>query len=275
MTKLLLKDGKVLAGNTGKPLKAPEGENRLKKLLDTRGSAAYLFYKYKGTSVDDLIKYDDTENVTDAKSMFQGCTNLTTIPLLNTSKVNNIGFFVQNCTSLIEIPQLDMSEVTDATSMFQNCTLLKTIPPLNTLKMITASYMFSGCTSLTTISQLNVRVAWKSTIGIFQNCTNLTNLNLKNIQNNIQIGSGTTWGHLLTLDSLINTIKELVDTGSSKTLTMGSANLEKIANVYVRLTGEAEEVEGLTKVPCEVCNETDEGAMLITAYANSKNWTIA
>ena len=38
--------------------------NTLKKLLDATKSAYNLFYSYKGTSVDDLIQPNDTENVT-------------------------------------------------------------------------------------------------------------------------------------------------------------------------------------------------------------------
>ena len=77
------------------------------------------------------------------------------------------------------------------------------------------------------------------------------------------------------LDTLLNTIQELVDTGSSKNLTIGSANLEKLANVYVKLTGEAEEDETLPKLPFEVCESTDEGAMLISEYVALKKWSIA
>ena len=69
----------------------------LKKLLDTRQSASYLFYNYKGTSVNDLIKYSDTENVTNMAMMFDGCTNLTTIPQLDTSKVTNMSNMFNNC----------------------------------------------------------------------------------------------------------------------------------------------------------------------------------
>ena len=64
---------------------------------------------------------------------------------------------------------------------------------------------------------------------------------------------------------------------------MGTANLEKIQDVYVRRTTEGDIPTclsdnsniDLAKAPCEICESTDEGAMLITAYANSKNWTLA
>ena len=57
MAKLLLNaDGKVLMSND-KVLKAPE--SALKTLLDATKSCSYLFSGYTGTSVDDLISYND------------------------------------------------------------------------------------------------------------------------------------------------------------------------------------------------------------------------
>jgi len=103
---------------------------------------------------------------------------------------------------------------------------------------------------------------------------------LRNIKTNLQVGSGTSYGHLLTVDSLIHLIKELRDTGFSKTLTIGSANLEKLANVYVRtidITDEMRAEDDLIdeKLPFVVCESTDEGCMLIKDYVNFKNWKLA
>lgn len=114
-----------------------------------------------------------------------------------------------------------------------------------------------------------------STSSAFNNCKSLEILNIKNIKSSLQIGSGTTYGHLLTLDSLLNTIQECINAGSALTLTIGTANIEKLANVYVRLTNEAEEDESNPKLPMEVCESTDEGAMTITEYMTLKNWSIA
>lgn len=305
MAKLLLNaNGKVLMKDD-KVYKAPE--STLKKLLDTTKSAQYLFNGYTGTSVDDLISYNDTENVTQMQNMFSNCNNITTIPLLDTSQVTNMNsmfntcsklqsvpllntskvtrmmYMFQNCSNLTTIPQLDTSNVTTMNSMFMSCKSLETIPPLDTSNVTNMGYMFQYCEKLMTISQLNLIKVSSNISDFLYGCSSLTNLTLLNIKINITIGEGTSWGHLLTLDSLINTIKELVNMGASRTLTMGSANLEKIANVYVRRTTEGDIPTclsdnsniDLAKAPCEVCESTDEGAMLITAYANSKNWTLA
>ena len=145
------------------------GENTLKKLLDATKSCNSLFIYYNGTSVDDLISYSDTSNVTTMSNMFGYCQKLTTIPqldtsnvtnmysmfgqcsklitipLLNTSKVTNMNSMFDQCSKLDTIPQLDTSNVTNMTRMFGNCRVLTTIPQFNTSKVTNMSYMFSGC----------------------------------------------------------------------------------------------------------------------------------
>lgn len=217
-----IKEGVSILGKVG-TFKGGSSEDRLKKLLDTTKSANYLFYEYKGTSVDNLIQYSDTENVTSTERMFYGCNNLQSIPLLDTSNVTNTYGMLTNCYNLQTIQLLNMIKVSNATSMF---------------------YM----------------------------CENLTNLTLLNIKVNLTIGSGTSYGHLLTLESLINTIMELWNyKGSSSTykLTMGSANLEKIANTYVLVTDETTD-----KMTAEVCDSTTEGAITLQAFAELKGWAL-
>ena len=242
-----IKEGVSILGKVG-TFKGGSSENRLKKLLDTTKSASYLFRKYTGTSVDDLISYSDTENVTDISSMFYYCPNLQTIPQLNTSNVTDMSYMFRDCSNLQTIPQLDTSKVTNMYYMFRDCWRLQTISQLDMINVTNTSEMFSGCSKLTNLTLLNIKV-------------------------NLQIGSGTSWGHLLTLDSLINTIKELwnySDGSKSPKLTMGSANLEKIANTYVLVTDETTD-----KMTAEVCDSTTEGAITLQAFAYKKGWTLA
>ena len=56
---------------------------------------------------------------------------------------------------------------------------------------------------------------------------------------------------------------------SSQTLTIGSANLEKIAGLYCRITDDTNE-----KKTMELCESTDEGAMTLVDYALEKGWNI-
>ena len=129
-------------------------EDRLKKLLDATKSCYYLFYNYRGTSVDDLIQPNDTENVTTMDHMFQLCINLTSVPQLNTSKVTSMDsmFYSAKITS---IPLLNTSNVTTMSATFQNCSGLTTVPLLDTSNVKNMSYMFNSCAALTSIPQFN------------------------------------------------------------------------------------------------------------------------
>lgn len=117
-------------------------DNTLKKLLDATKSAQYLFYNYRGTSVDGLIQYSDTENVTNMSSMFVNCSKLTSVPLLDTSNVTNMSYMFNFCSSLTSIPSLDTSGVTDMQGMFANCSNLKSILMTN----IGASFSINSST---------------------------------------------------------------------------------------------------------------------------------
>ena len=188
-------------------------------------------------------------------NMFYECSSLTTVPSFDTSNVTNMSSIFRNCSSLTTVPAFDTSNVTNMTNMFYNCSSLTTVPELDMFKVSSASTMFGGCASLT-------------------NCF------LRNIKCNLTIGSGTTYGRLLTLESLLFMIKELIDTGSKKTFTVGTANLEKLANIYVKTVEITDEMRTEDpnidlKLPFETCESTDEGAKLITEYVGDKHWALA
>ena len=219
----------------------------LKNLLDATKSTYYLFYTYKGTSVDGLIPYGDTENVTDMNNMFIGCSKLTTIPLFNTSNVTNMGAMFYQCGSLTTIPQLDTSNVTNMYQMFSYCYALTTIPLLNTSNVTNMEQMFLQCGSLTTIPQLDtsnvtnmvsmfsycyalttvpaldVSNVTDMTV-MFNNCRNLKSILMTNIGADLDISDSTKFERedLLTI---LNNLKTVTET---KTLTMGATNLAKL-----------------------------------------------
>ena len=215
----------------------------------------------------------DTSNVGDMANMFSMCTQLTTVPLFDTSNVKNMSKMFNYCTQLTTVPLFNTSNVVNMSGMFSMCTKLTTVPLFDTSKVVTMYNMFGNCNQLTTVPLFDT-----SNVGdmgnMFKDCAKLTEVWIKNIKVNLQVGSGTSWGHLLTVDSLVHLCQELVNVGSSRTLTVGSANLTKLASVYVKLTvSEAEDTTG--KLPCEVCESTDEGAMLIEDYIALKHWQLA
>ena len=105
----------------------------LKKLLDFTKLAYRLFYQYEGTSIYNLIQYNDTSNVTNMGDMFYGCSNLTTVPSLNTSNVTDMSYMFRNCTNLTKISMLNIGADLDISS----CTKMEKeaiVEVLNNLK---------------------------------------------------------------------------------------------------------------------------------------------
>ena len=179
-------------------LNIPSGGNTLKNLLDATHNAQYLFESYTGTSVDDLIQPNDTENVTKMGGMFQGCSNLTTIPLLNTINVTNMGAMFDGCSNLTNIPLLDTTSVSNMRYMFQNCSNLTSVPEFNLSSVTDMSYMFDFC-------------------------FNLKSILMYNIGTDLDISSSTKFerSDLLIILNNLNTV-------TGKTLTMGADNLAKL-----------------------------------------------
>lgn len=229
----------------------------------------------------------NTSNVESFSNLFYSCKALTNLNLssFETSKLTSMLSMFSKCSALTELDlsNFNTSNVTDMGSAFDGCSelALLDLSSFDTRKVSSMSNMFSDCSKLTSISNIDM-IRNKYTSNMFKNCTNLTNLQLKNIKKSLTIGSGTSYGHLLTNESLINTIQQLWDlTGTtSQTLTMSTTSKENIANIYVKLVDVTDEMLAQdeyagNKKPCVVCESTDAGAMTLTEYATSKNWAMA
>ena len=120
-----------VAGEAYKPVRVNVPQTAqsgtLKAVLDATKDAHELFMRYKGTTVDNLIRFSDTTNVTNMEDMFAYCSNLTTIPLLDTSNVTYMMHMFESCKNLISIPALDASKATDLNYMFNGCNKLISI----------------------------------------------------------------------------------------------------------------------------------------------------
>ena len=210
---------------------------------------------YDGVFVKKFTGTLDIPNVTNADSMFENCNDTEDIGCINFGP-----------------------RITSCESMFSGCESLMHVPAFDTTNVLVMSSMFSACPALESLPEYDMREVFKATSMLY-NCKSLVNVRLKNIKTNLQIGSGSTYGHLIVVDDLIFMIYHLRDTGSKKTFTIGSANLAKLADVYVKtipITDEMRAEDDLIdeKLPFEVCASTDEGATLITDYVLGKNWTL-
>lgn len=237
---------------------------------------SYMLYRCRSLTT---LPTFDASSATTMSHMCHGCVNLEEVPHLDTSNVTDIGYAFMECEKLRIVPPLNTSKAATVSYMFNSCIVLKTVPLLDFSAVKNMSGVFNSCLELKVIPALDIRNL-ASCAGPFNNCRAVTEMWVRNIKCDLQVGSGTSWGHLLTVDSLTHLIYECRDTGSNKTLTIGSANMEKLANTYVKtidITDEMRAEDDLIdeKLPFVVCDSTDEGAMLITSYVRLKNWTLA
>lgn len=130
------------------------GGGSLKTLLDATKSTFYLFYNYKGTSVNDLISYSDTSSVTNMGYMFYYCNNLTTIPQLDTSNATDMSYMFTACNKLttIDIPHMANNNTRFASNCYSLTKLIirnmTTIPVLDS-SAFNKCYHFTGTTDAT------------------------------------------------------------------------------------------------------------------------------
>lgn len=244
-----------------------------------------MFYEYQGDSLD--VTNFNTSNVTSMSGMFQKCSLITTLDVskFNTSKVTDMSYMFYECFELktLDVSNFDTSKLTSVTNMFRDC---RRLTELNLSSFDTSRAIgvmsFAGCYELKNIIGTLDMISMNSLTGMFTYCYALESVTLKNIKKALQIGSRTTWGHLLDDPTVINTAKELWDlTGAtSQVLTVSTPTDAKFDTIYVKLIEATDEMIAddpniIYKKPCEVCESTDEGAMTLREYIISKNWTIS
>lgn len=224
-------------------------DNTLKNLLDATKSCYYLFNDYNGTSVDDLIQPNDTENVTNMISMFRECNKLTsipqlstgnvtnmygmfnncgkliTIPQLNTSKVDNMNNMFYGCSSLESIPLLDTGNVTSMYGMFNNCFALASVPQFNTSKVTNMGGMFTWCQKLTVIPQWDVSKVTNMS-NMFFYCTALKSILMTGMKVSFDISASTKF----TREALVEILNNLATVTTTQTLKMGATNLARLTD---------------------------------------------
>ena len=154
------------------------------------------------SSFSEVPDWADFEGATDMSYMFYMCTNITTIPQIDTSSAINMSRMFQGCKGLTTIPQIDTSSVEYMGDMFRNCSSLTSIPLIDASSLMEVSLMFHACKSLTDL-------------GGFAG-----------------LHAGIDLSHCpLTHDSIMNVINNAADvTEYPARLTLGSTNLAKITD---------------------------------------------
>lgn len=248
-------------GQGGEPWDETDPDNIIIEGEPTDGDTLTEFLKVRG-----------------CRYLFYYCT-FVEAPWMDTTTVTDMSYMFAECGSMRSAPSYNTSNVTTMVNMFYRCGEMLSAPLLDTSKVQNMYATFQECMGMTTVPAWDMR-AVTNTYTMFRYCYKLTDMRIRNIKTSLEVASGTSWGHLLTVDSLVHLIYELRKQSSALTLTVGSANLAKLANVYVKaidITDDMRAEDDLIdeKYPFVVCESTDEGAMLITTYASTvKNWTI-
>ena len=118
------------------------------------------------TKVPDMY---DFNNCTNMQYMFSGCSNLTSLPVMDTSKVTTMEGMFYDCSLLATVPELDTSKVTTMEGMFRTCSSIKTVPQMDTSKVVTMAEMFSHCYRLTEVPVMDTGICTNMQY-MFNNC---------------------------------------------------------------------------------------------------------
>lgn len=158
--------------------------------------------KFAYSNITEVPEWADWDGITDISYMFNNCSNLTTIPFIDTSNVTDAKYLFSSCKKLKTIPLLDFSKVTDLYYCFSYCSELTTIPQINTSSVVTFYNCFSNCIKLTTIPPIDTSKA--NDVGnMFSTCNSLQSLPLLDFSSlNYRIGYMFGYSDIYTLTDL-------------------------------------------------------------------------
>lgn len=244
-------------------------------------------------SSDDIQTFDlDTSSATSFQNMFTS-SKFKYLDLSNfkTSQVNNMQSMFTDSYSIVHlnISGWDTSSLTNMYYMFRACKFkILDLTGWDTSKVTKMDQLFASCDELETVIGTIDLISNKGITGnsFGGGCKKLKDMTLKNIcKTSLSMGDRTSFGTLLTDETIINTFKELWDNtdnvlGGTRTLTLSTPSNARTEAIYVKLIGITDEMRAEdeyidNKKPCVVCESTDEGAMTLKEYGISKNWNIA
>jgi len=142
------------------------------------------FYATFGDSTNVIeVLGANSEGITGARSMFNGCTALSSVPSFDTSKVTDMEQMFEDCTSLTTAPYLDTSNVRDMFQTFKDCVSLTSVPLYDTSKIdagvVGLMNTFANCKSLISVPLFdtsNIEFMFST----FKNCSSLSAIPLFN-----------------------------------------------------------------------------------------------
>ena len=218
-------------------------------------SMASAFAYYQGDVIPNITFLSN--KVTNFSSCFVNCSNITTIPQIDTSNGTNFSVMFSGCSKLTEVPLINTSKGTTFNSMFTGCVSLETIPQIDTSNgtNFASMFYFTSSSKLKTIPKLNMSKAtnissliYSSSGGNQSHLAELENLGgFENLGEAYSTTSNANYSYYtldilsnarseacnkITHESLMNVINNLYDIGAkgcnTQKLQLGSLNLSKL-----------------------------------------------
>ena len=149
-------------------------------------TSLYCFFYYL-TNLETItgLEYLNTENVTDMRYMFSGCSKLTSLDVtkFNTAKVTKMNEMFYNCSKLtsLDVTKFNTANVTDMSYMFSGCSKLTSldVTHFNTANVTNMLHMFYSCSSLTSLDVTHFNTAnVTNMVCMFYSCSSLTSLDV-------------------------------------------------------------------------------------------------
>ena len=151
----------------------------------TLTSTAWWFFGFENLSRITGIINLKTENVTNMREMFQGCSSLTSLDVtgFKTENVTRMDYMFSKCSSLtsLDVTGFKTDNVTNMAVMFNDCSGLTSldVTGFKTDKVTDMSFMFCNCSSLTSLDVTGFKTEnVTSMFDMFGSCTSLTSLDV-------------------------------------------------------------------------------------------------
>lgn len=174
--------------------------------------------------LDNLIKSVNVQpkiNVVEAGIKF-GYSSFETIPeWADFSNVTNMSYIFYNCTNLTTLPEIDTSNVIDMNRMFYYCSKLTTLPELNVSNVTDIDgYFRNGGDNLTNVGGWkNLKIDWNDNYGLAR-CSKLTYQSCINILNGLYDfrgnGDANTTRTLKVHSNFLTTVGDEISIGTNK-----------------------------------------------------------
>ena len=126
----------------------PQANDMLQTIVDNTKSCEYLLYRYSGNNVD-FIANLDTSQANSGESMFEYCSDITSVPTFDSSNFTTIRYMFHNDKNLVSI-KLNTDSATNYYSTFDSCYKLKLIDisTFYSYSTTVSNYAFRYCYSL-------------------------------------------------------------------------------------------------------------------------------